>query len=395
MLPVSLEATAVSLSEGRQIERDLELKHHIPYSLVGLLPSLREVRIRDRLNQFASAYKDKEFEEEPEEYQAISRVVSKMMSDLNYPSLVTKKVNSVMKAQLAYSEADDQYREHFIHPFQTFLLGIVIIDKHYSLFQECFSRELCKDPRTSVESAWLLASVFHDHLKPVRQLLHLVRSIQRARGEELIDAEEIPDVAELVNWMDRVYGILATSAHLERSLTSGGARSQLIAVLDEYRRKENHGVLGGLNVLDWIRSSGEVTSTDVIAALAIALHDGDYQNKRAFPNALFEAGIFPINFNNQPIACLLLWCDTAQEWGRWTQRIKVDTRLVKVTFEDNIVNLRLSFDDPKVIEDKLKEFQYVGECMRESDLKFTVDFRFHPASLGLKRRLGRKRHDRV
>lgn len=387
----SLEGLPVSLSERRQIERDLDRKHHIPYSLVDLLPGLRNVQLRDQLNQFASTYKDKRFEEEPEEYQTISVAISEMMSDLNYQQSLIQKVDAVMRAELAYPEADDQYREHFIHPFQTFLLGVIIIDKHYSVFQKWFSSELCNTPRTSVESVWLLASVFHDHFKSVRPLFHLVRSIVRARHEELMESEEIPDTAELIDWMGRVYQILTTSAQLERSLPSVGAHSQFMGILDEYSKKKNHGVLGGLNVLDWIRSSGDVTSTDIVAAMAIALHDGDYENKRAFPNALLKAGIFPIDFSKQPIACLLLWCDAIQEWGRWIHKIKVDTRLVKVVFENNIVNLCLSLDDSKVIKDKLKELKNVGRCMQESDLKFVVDFRIHPAALGLKRRLARKR----
>jgi hypothetical protein len=305
-----------------------------------------------------------------------------MMTDMAYPTTVVKVLDSVMKAQLAYSEADGEYREHFIHSFQVFLLGMIIVDNYYELFRNWLSPQLRDEPRTSLESGWLLASTFHDHMKPVNPLLNLVRKIVRTR-EESVESLQIPEGApELVDLIDTAYGVMNSGGHLEGNLPSPGQRSALWQVLDEYAKKGNHGVVAGINVLDWIRGSGQLTSTDVIAALAIALHDSDYKNKRALPRALLQAGVFPVNFAGQPLACLLLWCDAIQEWGRWTRKIDVDTRLVSLAFHGHTINTVLSFEDRDVIKDKRAELRDIRECVEESDLKFKTRFKTHPSGLG-------------
>lgn len=380
----------VAGTERTRIKRDDNLKHHIPSSLIELILDLRMVRLREILGEFAGQYKEKPFKssEEPEEYRMISDLVSKMLDSLDFPNEVVSKVDRVMKVQLAFSEAERQYREHFVHPFQVFLVGMTVIDRHYALFERWFSPELCKDPRTSMEGAWLLASVFHDHLKPVGPLIQLTRGLLgKTDDEQPSISDEITNTKELLDWLDATYGALLGSGTLPNQIPTITTNTELRPILEEYTSKDNHGVLAGLNVLHWIRDSGQaVKPSDVAAALAMVLHDGDYQHKRALPQALFRAKVFPLPFNQQPLSCLLIWCDTVQEWGRWTHKQNVDTRLVKITFEDSGINFRLSFDDPEAIKPKIEEVGEIGNSILESDLEFTFDFRIHPADIGLRRR---------
>lgn len=385
----SVRPELVSRNDKRLIERDLRLKHHIPYSLIRLLPGLKKVRLQNRLKQFSMMYKDKEFDNEPDEYQVVSQTIRELMEELGYASPIIEKVNSVMNAQLAYSEADDEYREHFIHPFQVFLLGIIIIDRHYPLFENGFSSELLTDNRTSMESTWFLASVFHDHIKPIKPLLHLARSIIRSRSEESTRTDDIPDRTELMYSIGRAHKMLVNSTQLQKNLNLWSVDPQFLSVLEEYAIKENHGVIAGLNVLDWIRNLGVVNPTDAAAALAIALHDGDYQNKRAFPMALLRTGILPIDSARNPVAFLLLWCDAIQEWGRWTHRNPADIKLLDVTFENCTIKVRLSFDNEKAIDLKKVEFQHVEGCLLNPILTFKRDLRIHPPGLGLRKRTTR------
>lgn len=283
-MPTSLFTLLVSSSENKGIERDDKLKHHIPSSLVGQIPTLSKVRLRKRLARFAQLYKDKEFVEPPEEYRMISKTISNMMLDLQFKRSVREKIDSVMKTQLAHSEVEDRYREHFVHPFQIFLMGMLAIDRHYELYRGWFSDELCKSARTSIESAWLLASIFHDHLKPIPPLHHEIESIFDIEDSSL--ADKIPNVSESIDLIARTYPVLGGPKRLRRNVSSNSPISMPLAnILHEYAQKDNHGVLGGVNVLNWIRKSGHVLASDVLAALAITLHDGDYSHDRAFPHA--------------------------------------------------------------------------------------------------------------
>lgn len=78
-----------------------------------------------------------------------------------------------------------------------------------------------------------------------------------------------------------------------------------------------------------------------------------------------------------------------QEWGRWTRKPQVDTRLVSITCENGSENFRLSFDDPEAVGHKLEELNAIGEVIQEGELEFTFDLRIHPAEIGLRRRKAR------
>ena len=160
--------------KGRdRLEREESLNHHIPDALINKLANLRNVCYVGLLNEFVNEYKDLNFKELEEEYEVIKNTICRSMH-YTFSDPFTQIVENQMKAALAETNFVGVVREKFIHPFQNFLLGIIIIDHFYEEFRNWFSIELCQSRQTCVEASWLLASIFHDRLKPLRELKGLV-----------------------------------------------------------------------------------------------------------------------------------------------------------------------------------------------------------------------------
>ena len=90
------------------------------------------------------------------------------------------------------------YRDHFIHSFQDFLTGIMIIDRYYDHYVRLYSNELNEAIGTSLECAWLLTAIFHDRYKG---LLKIIESL----GGQLEPPERKPEYNIYANNLASIY----------------------------------------------------------------------------------------------------------------------------------------------------------------------------------------------
>jgi len=202
------------------------------------------------------------------------------------------------------------YRDHYLHQFQVFLLGIHIIDKFYDKlnFDEV------------KEKQWLVASSFHDVAYPVqlydewsKKFFFEVFNIKNVGVADLksqfIDETLLSSMGYLIDFL--------CGTHLERPLTGNWLDNEKELVKFFYEKitmVKHHCVLSAISLLK--KASGLDSSllkkVFVPAALAISLHD-----KVVWKELQTHHGLAHIEFNDKyPIAFLLLFCDCVQEWGR-------------------------------------------------------------------------------
>ena len=199
------------------------------------------------------------------------------------------------------------YRDHYLHQFQVFLLGLHIIDK----FHEKLNFDEVK------EKQWLVASSFHDVAYPVqlydgwsKEFFEKVFGISDVGMADLkshfIDKTLLASMGYLIDFL--------CGTHLERPLTGNWLDNEKELVKFFYEKitmVKHHCVLSAISILKKAKSSPLLKDVFVPAALAISLHD-----KVVWEGLKNHHGLEYIKFDKDPIAFLLLFCDCIQEWGR-------------------------------------------------------------------------------
>lgn len=217
------------------------------------------------------------------------------------------------------------YRDHYLHQFQVFLLGLYIIDKLYEGFP---TRYNYKKP----EISWLIISSFHDMAYPVQLYDHW-------SGEFFKEIFALPkDIAYIElkskfveeSFMKCTNSLIARlcSVLCKEELKGDwlSKKNNLVQFFYEKITKEKHHcILSSISLLkivqepqyvnkisiDGISSKNVLVDIFIPSALAIALHDGRVWQE------LKEISVLPaLKFEDDPLGFLLIFCDNIQEWGR-------------------------------------------------------------------------------
>lgn len=222
------------------------------------------------------------------------------------------------------------YRDHFIHQFQVFLLGAVLIDDLYVLSEEKGTKNFSDYYREALgikkkdsevaDIAWLIASTFHDVAYPIQRSDDLYNrffdSFMGIGGTvvDRIGLERVVSKRRYGKLIDQLCDFYFSLNNRRVPWKYNSKEQTMICVDDDFRAAfqqtllevKDHGVLGALVLLHQSRAGGEEYSTVIYpAALAIALHK----------DMLFEIHE-DLRFEYNPLAFLLRYCDLVQEWGR-------------------------------------------------------------------------------
>lgn len=222
------------------------------------------------------------------------------------------------------------YRDHFIHTFQVFLLGTLVIDGMYDLPSVDRFTRACGSP---FEDVWLLASTYHDFNYPMQDFGSWIRDF-------LTKSLHIHEASEHADRKSQDDAIVALN--LERLVMRDGLRFRIQALCATLSPKEecrgmcifeqaivarNHGAIAALTLLrKYHDSSGATLSPQAVneAALSIMLHDkrvwerfaGTSEKSRWERDCPCQTRLSTMSFEDFPLAFLLIFCDTVQEWGR-------------------------------------------------------------------------------
>lgn len=217
--------------------------------------------------------------------------------------------------------------DHVFHSFRVFLAGCPIVDRFYDQIQsnQC-GVAICSDQDLRVEYSWLLASLFHDIGRVREGVRELVVQVEGDEFTEIVGSSarwSHPDY-QLAR---RMLGSLgAYVAGGETAGWDGGALDDERGVeltgawIELYNTYSRHGVISAFDLLvdalKTMTAAGErkyrafTVSHVVPAALAILLHDW-----RIWEQAK-NWGLFPVDVKNNPLAALLIYLDTWDDFKR-------------------------------------------------------------------------------
>lgn len=353
---------STTLKQKRTIDREEELFHHIPDVLIKKVSNLKNVRHKEELKRFARDYKDKSFKEMTEEYELVKVSISNLIGEFftdSLPSVIERD----MKASLAGQILENSVREGFIHPFQVFLLGSIIIDRFYNKFSQWYDEGLCASNETSIEAAWLLTAIFHDRAKKV----NILRKILELEIGEF--GNKIPDEDAYIGLLSSFYNHRLNNNPSSTWNAAAPRNSTLESILLEFSEKWNHGVKSSVLMLRNIHANpAEVSPRDIVSAFAIAVHDKELWDR------LIADGIFPLRMDLFPLACLLVQLDAIQEWGRHAV-VDTETRLVNILINGESVTCEVAFESPKALENKINECNKAQQCVLSQNLEISLDLR--------------------
>jgi hypothetical protein len=312
-------------------------KSYIDRNLMNKMFDLERISFKDDLTRFISEH----LTEKSDEYEFANEVFTDLWPNYigpNYTDFL-----KIFEPSLQYISAETRakgdpiYRDHYLHQFQVFLLGLPIIDKFYD--------RLKTDTLPNPELSWLIATSFHDIAYPVQKFDYWSENFFK----DVFKLDRTPSILELkTNFIDEKFlacmGYLISELcpkHLNHPISPHWADCEDDYVQFFYRKitdEKNHGVMSSISLLKIIQSETnkkkiekamgkkyETALKQVIlpSALAIALHDDKVWNAELFDlkkqkNKKNQQRNFLKNleFDKDPLSFLLIFCDSVQEWGR-------------------------------------------------------------------------------
>jgi hypothetical protein len=327
--------TGKEMLQRREIEKLSKFYETFSIELVRNCRDLKHLNYADEIKQFMTF----------QNHSSIQNAILDLMDDLlrkkyeqyyNFPLLEDFKSYEVLLLELP------GYRDHFIHQFQVFLLGSIIIELMY---KESFSDENSKrssgkkaksfsdyyhlslhmgaGPRSEdfeADLAWLIASCFHDVAYPIQRSDQLFNNFfKKFMGlDNIVEKVSLCKVFLDSNYgklIDELCDLYVNLKFCDRPWKYDSRDIRNIYLNDRFNRairislmeKRDHGVLGSLILLHQSKGGGAEYSKIIYpAALAIALHNDIFKNSLQ-DNILFE---------ENPLGFLLIYCDLIQEWGR-------------------------------------------------------------------------------
>lgn len=249
-------------------------------------------------------------EQKGDDYDFVSKIFANLWEkcelEMDYSEFLK---NSEPPLHNIFTRANQEkpYRDHYLHQFQVFLLGLYIIDKLYSKFPP------------DIEKQWLISSSFHDMAYPIQ----LYDSWAKVFFDKSLGVPEIgvTDMKShfvdktLLSCMGDIINLLC-KLHFGRVLQGNwlAKEKELVRFFHEKITKvKHHCVLSSVFLLkqaDKLKSS-LLNDLFVPSALAIALH-----HEEVWKELSLEHKLSILKFENDPLSFLLLFCDAAQEWGR-------------------------------------------------------------------------------
>jgi len=313
-------------------------ERYIDRRLLTLMDKLTKVSYRERLKELIN----EQLDENDSDYVFVSEVFQKLWKEyvgLPYSKFLETFEPALLHVFTAGEEKQQAYyRDHYIHQFQVFLLGLYIIDMLYEDFTDCNCN--CQKP----EICWLITASFHDIAFPVQLyddwctkffhevfrvnvalanldlktafvdesflscMGHIVYSLccrheRKPEGNWLIDKKELVEFFYEEITREKKHCTLSSLALLK-----------IVQRLNNVEKKQLiKSISGGIGTLDKI-----VQEVFVPSALAIALHDKELWKKLSKKwgknNALKI--LDGMEFTKNPLTFLLIFCDSIQEWGR-------------------------------------------------------------------------------
>jgi hypothetical protein len=326
---------------------------YIDRKVMDKVLDLKNISYRAELSKLMNEH----LTEKANEYEFTSEIFSSLWDDLiglPYSHFLEKFEPSLLYVFADSRKGDKIYRDHYLHQFQVFLLGISIID--------CFPNRFRIDKYKKPELIWLITSSFHDIAYPVQ----LYDEWCKKFFTEVFKIPKSPASLELkTNFVDHSFLSCMSCiikefyrVHLNGDNVSNIEENEIVQFFyKQITEIKNHGILSSISLLKMISPINEVNKNEkkikeklgislieawqyifVPSVLAITLHDykiwgGLIKEKTTDKSPKL---LTTLKFENDPISFLLIFCDNVQEWGRpcKSQDIEGDGKIKRFYLKD-------------------------------------------------------------
>lgn len=318
-----------------------------------------------------------------ESVECVNNIVSELIERADLPKEIAVRYKDFgIDNTLLY--AAESYRDHFFHPYHTFLIGFKILkifkEKEGKRSEFQFKSPIpCDD---DFLKKWLLTSLWHDITYTIEKGPEWLEGyIKNTLGFDVSVSHEWGSILaneENVNALRAMAKTFEPTDFTRRLTLYIWFTKQLIKYND-------HGVLSGIKLIREFRSNEEwpISEEDMVyeCALSIAMHNfpksicsdkNKIKSKDLRLKDSQSAKIDILNINAFPLAFLLSLCDTAQEWGRPSIRnISEHIRFeeVEVRESEKTVCIKLSFDIKKYKEIRDSENSNITEQSAWNEIK--------------------------
>lgn len=237
----------------------------------------------------------------------------------------------------------EKYRDHFMHQFHVFVMGYIFINaigigkikkRINERLQNVDEYQEIEIDDEGVLRIWILISLFHDIAYIFQQY---DKTMQKFISDNLLaDIPVYIDWGNILSSKKNKVSYIDSISELTRFFTSQDELKQtsktelLKNYIQAIEDNQDHGVLSAILLINLFNKTiegnyignHEIKSKRIVeiylAALAISMH-----NSCIYKTLKEDANIGYISFESFPLEFLLMYCDTAQEWGRKKEVDKV------------------------------------------------------------------------
>jgi len=374
-------------------------KRYIDKKIFEKIFYLKSVSYRENLIKMINEH----LTEKGDEYEFANEVFQTLWYEclgLKYTHFLKKYEPSIQYISAARRKDGEGiiYRDHYLHQFQVFLLGLSIIDCLYDQFKKKYEYP---------ELSWLICSSFHDIAYPVQQFDEWSRIFFKEVFNISTNPSELDLKSHFVN-----EGLLYCTAyiinsfyccHLSQPLSDNWLDEEHEVVkyfFNAVTSEKNHGILSSISLLKMIQNEESKESLNLIfgdfkdclkniyvpAALAIALHEDKIWKGLIKSNEedVKPKSIKSLKFECDPLSFLMVFCDNVQDWGRPSKALEEENfdnkkYFILQDFQCTKGNIRIKLYSPNLVktetlftrkQDELKAIQSFLE--QPSNISFTI-----------------------
>ena len=243
---------------------------------------------------------------------AMATELRNISKNLDLPTTIFKDMtNSFLKQDIMSLISNPKAWGHAKHVLNVYWLGYYILNSKILDKREKankivdflrLSEKEKKESRKLINRSWIVASLFHDFGLIGEKLDALIKNTNKILKEYPWSNDKKLQVNLYASHEKNERKELLTE-HLEKLKGNAGGKFAL-KIKQAWTDNLDHGILSAITLLDKYRNTEEKSIT--CAAVACALHNIKFDEKKR------------LKYTEQPLACLLRFCDEIQTWERET-----------------------------------------------------------------------------
>jgi len=254
-------------------------KRYIDNKLMGLVFNLKEVPYSDEFGKLVNEHLDKKEDDYLFSRKCFESLWKSNFNGMEYPKTLEHFETFLQHFFLAY-------REHFVHQFQVFLLGAIILDYLFQNFTKVFKDGENIDidiEKDNLAKGWLLTSSIHDFTYPLQKYDEWSSGFlkEQLSINEPLSFLELKGIYVEKTFLTRVERLISK---LEKDFIDTDSWEKA-KFYNEIRRffyyeiaeKKNHGLMSGSYLMKKFEEKDREVFSNVVlpASVAAAIHDDE------------------------------------------------------------------------------------------------------------------------